>query len=824
MKIFAHFLSNSSTKKYLARLLVLLVLSSLLLSGCDAADWIGQLPGAPTASPDNEAASEPSPEPTVIPQPELTFKATMPADTPSDEIVFLSIVDEVTGLALNSDLYEMTFDEAASGMDKIVYSIKLPFPQDSVVKYRYERQAGEFRVLEHIADGSPVRYRMALTSNPIVIEDIVSRWTDTFFEEPTGRIIGNATNSVTGEPISDLLIAVGGAQTISAADGTFIIEGLPAGIHNLVGYAMDGTYQTFQQGAQIAIDSTTPTPISLTPAQFVPVTIQVTVPPGTPPLIPIRLAGNLKQLGNTFGNLSGGVSTLAVNMPQLEPLPDGKYTLTLSLPIGADIRYKYTFGDGFWNAEHTTEGDFALRQMVVKENPPIVEDAIESWFAGEPSYLQFEVTVPDNTPATDYVSIQFNPLFGWMPSIPMWSFGENRYAYLLFSPLNLPGGVSYRYCRSDQCGKADDIATPGENATGRPVDISSLPASTNDEVTAWVNLDADPATYPVLETAVAARPNFAAGLELVPAYHPTWQHIFPTSLEAMVNLEINWLMLSPTWTAVDNEPTSLQIIPGQDALAVDVQEQAQLAQDKGMQVALFPRVNYPDGAADWWNTPTHDFGWWVTWFDRYQSFLLHNAQLAAQSNAAALIIGGKGIDPALPGGVLPDGSPSGVPGDTAQRWRDMLAKVREVYSGPIYWALPFDSQTSQNLEAPTFIDATDGIYLLWSVPLTTDTGSDYAAREAEAARLLDTVIFPLQQQLQKPLTLGATIPSPELQTQFEDYSILLGAAAAREWISGFFSRGYYPPVILQDDSNSVHGKPAEAAIRHWYGAWSGATP
>jgi len=49
----------------------------------------------------------------------------------------------------------------------------------------------------------------------------------------------------------------------------------------------------------------------------------------------------------------------------------------------------------------------------------------------------------------------------------MWHLGEQRWAYILFSPLNVPGNISYRYCRAGQCGTADDIATPGLYGQGR---------------------------------------------------------------------------------------------------------------------------------------------------------------------------------------------------------------------------------------------------------------------------------------------------------------------------------------------------------------------
>jgi hypothetical protein len=63
------------------------------------------------------------------------------------------------------------------------------------------------------------------------------------------------------------------------------------------------------------------------------------------------MAGNLLQFGNTFSDLRGGLSTVADRMPVLTPLPDGRYSVSLFLPAGAHLEYKYTLGDGFWNSE-----------------------------------------------------------------------------------------------------------------------------------------------------------------------------------------------------------------------------------------------------------------------------------------------------------------------------------------------------------------------------------------------------------------------------------------------------------------------------------------
>jgi hypothetical protein len=48
---------------------------------------------------------------------------------------------------------------------------------------------------------------------------------------------------------------------------------------------------------------------------------------------------------------------------------------------------------------------------------------------------------------------------------------------------------------------------------------------------------------------------------------------------------------------------------------------------------------------------------------------------------------------------------------------------------------------------------------------------------------------------------------------------LLSAIQNRDWISGFFTRGYYPAAPLQDKSASLHGKPAASVLQAWFKAW-----
>lgn len=419
---------------------------------------------------------------------QVYFRVAIPGNTPPDQSVYLNILDEVTGLALNVEQYEMEKLDQTDEENRRLYEVNLPTTAGSSLKYRYTRQAEAIMVAEHTSSGEPVRYRIVQVDGPTYVEDIVSRWTDTEYQGPSGRIVGRVTDAVSGQPIEDLLILIGGFQTRSDPEGAFQIDGLPVGLHNLVGYAMDGAYQTFYQGAVIAPDLPTLTPIALVPRSSVEVNFLVKLPENTPPVVPVRIAGNLTQLGNTFETLLGGMSVDVSNMPSLQLHDDGLYRLSLSLPSGTDLRYKYTLGDGFWNAEHQNNGEFRLRQLIIPEQDTIVSNIVDSWSTETGQSITFDVTVPTNTPDGDFVSIQLNPIFGWTEPIPMWELSENRWAYVLFSPLNLPGNLSYRYCRNNLCGTADDINTPGEFGAGKPIDLNILPNIYSDQVDAWTDL------------------------------------------------------------------------------------------------------------------------------------------------------------------------------------------------------------------------------------------------------------------------------------------------------------------------------------------------
>ncbi len=779
------------------------------------------------------------PTPTPQPMAQTTFVVRLPEPLAANEALVLMILDEVTGLSLNPVLYQM------SPRDSLTFTAVLPLPLNAVVKYRYVRRSS-VQVMEDTSLGKLIRYRLFSVVGPGEVQDVVSDWGDRTYARQMGSIQGRVINADTGTPLPGILVTAAGVQFLTDSAGRFDLQGLPVGVHNLVAYSLDGIYLPFQQGAAVGAGQNTTVEIRARPAPMVSVTFSVVVPANTVPGSPVRIAGNLLQLGNTFADLQGGVSTNADRMPVMSLTADGRYVTTVSLPVGAYVQYKYTLGDGFWNAEHKTQGEFVLREMIVPAQDVILQDQVATWQAGSSSPILFEVTVPAVTPPGDIICIQFNP-YGWTEPIPMWPLGNNRWVYKLYSPLNMLGTFYYRYCRNAQCNSADDTATAGASAVGRAISTSLVDQDIQDTVTAWKWYE-NPEPTTLVGAVISPRPGgFVAGVELQPNFRPNWSYYTPQALTNIQALGANQVILTPTWTYSNLAPLGFVPVPGQDPMWIDSAIMISQARALGLNVALFPRPQFVDSAAQFWSAAPRDALWWQTWFDRYRAFAVNYADLASQTGSDTLILGGDWLIPALPGGTLADGSLSGVPPDAELRWKTVITEVRQHFNGRVLWALPYTPGSLQT--TLTFLQDTDGVYLLWSAGLTGQPGTSKADLSNEAGRLLDNEISPLASLLNKPIYIAVNYPSVagaatgcpshtpgsclewealsqpdsdsntaalDLQGQADLYEAMLTAINGRTWVAGIISRGYFPPVALQDKSASTHGKPAADILWYWF--------
>jgi hypothetical protein len=339
--------------------------------------------------------------------------------------------------------------------------------------------------------------------------------------------------------------------------------------------------------------------------------------------------------------------------------------------------------------------------------------------------------------------------------------------------------------------------------------------------------------------------DFIAGVAFQPSYHPSWGPLFSQAINNVQSLKVNWLILSPTWTFTNAAPPILEPLSSHDMLYPDLISSINFAHQHGLSIGIFPIPNFPVDMSSWWQIPTRDYYWWVSFFERYSNFILHHASVASSTNAATLILGGDWLDPALPGGHLEDGSSSNVPQDAETRWRVLISQVRERYSGKIAWALSYPDGVRN---PPPFLDTVDQIYILWTAQLADQPNASLVDMQARANAIINQDISPFQQQVGKPVIIAISYPSidggslgciailgggcldynllnppnpdiPELVLNLQDqanaYNGVLSAINDNDWITGFVSMGFYPPAILQDKSTSIHGKPASGVLWYW---------
>lgn len=782
----------------------------------------------------------PFPSPTPLPAAEAIFNVLPPEGTPVDADLAMVLLDEVTGLAYNTSTIPMT--RLADGR----WQARLTPPFGSLLRYRYIRRV-PIPADEVTAVGAPIPYRISHISGPIQIDDIVAAWSDAPYNGPVGRITGRIHDKLSGNVLPEILISVAGLTTFTDGEGSFRLDGLPPGLHNLVIFSPDGAYQTTQQGAVVAKESMTPVDLDLLPAKTVQVAFQVTVPTDTIAGIPVRIAGNVLQLGNIFSELTGGLRISSSHMPSLTLIDPTHYLAVVTLYAGTDLRYKYTLGDGLWNAERDSKGFFLTRQVIIPDHDLVIMDTVSTWHGSEMGSLSFYLTVPENTPSSDHLSIQFNPL-DWFEPIPMWSLGENEWFYTLHSPLDFGGELGYRYCRNLQCGGADDVETAGPNAVGRLVTPSQTSQNLMDEVTEWQWWDPTLPAATIVAPEITPRVDFEVGVAFLPTYQPNWITINTEAMTTVSDIGANAVILTPTWMLKQNNPTPiLAFDPAFAPFRDDLRAITADALSHGLQVAFRPSLLTADSHLEtWWMEAIRDSAWWTVWFEEYRSFILTYARQAQETGVSKLILGGPEIAPSLPGGQLPDGTPSNTPQDVESRWQSLIEEVRGLFSGQ----LAFEIELGQSLQPPPpFLQILDEVHIYWHAPLSAGDEPSIPGMQVVAGALFDETILADPELAGMPIVLSveylsvvgsatACAEAPDgscrppsafdqgsmvdqdleldLTGQAEAINAVLLEAYTQPTVKGFYVRGYNPTVALQDKSASVNGKPARDVLWYWY--------
>jgi len=725
----------------------------------------------------------------------------------------VDILDDVTGIDAAAMRYPL------QNVDEFTFTTTINLPKYGETRYRYIlTSSGD----EPETDGNNQRvlFRNVYVTPETTVNDLIAGWASSPYSGEFGRVEGAVTDVANSKTVPDVMIAIAGKVVYTDKTGRFHLSNVPVGVHRLTATSMDGAYQVFEQYVNVVAGLSTPAVVKLAALPEVKVTFMVK-PPDDAVGAPIRVAGNYYQFGSIYPYSPETVSTAAIRMPVMDRMPDGRYTLQLKLHAGSELRYKYTMGDGYINAERDAEGKRFTRRLIVPSRDIEIEDQIFSWRKDNLEPASITVRVNAALAMDDWVSLQLKGNT-WLAPFPMWPIGDNQWMYLLYE--DPASSFSYQVCRNDLC---DITYDPLSNNTPKQIDFN-VPDNNYIEVNQWNLWDATQAIQLPVSGEVKPDGKNLRGVEFAPDYQAGYLKRQIDVLPRLVDAGVNWLILTPTWKvkAINGLPffsiDSLSSISLADLSSVIAAAKAQ-----GMQVGLYPQLSFETTTNDWWQSSIRDQLWWQQWYFEYDRFVMNFAIFAQETEVDQLILGGSAVSPSLPDELITNERSMGTPKSSEEVWSELITKLKKSYTGSLLWTIPV---RGGNLPTYKFLDQMDGFYL--EVDSNSDENATYSMETV--SKYMDSVIVSFQIKYSKPFYLGLNSPSLQsfrssyelydrvispffpqygvdnvtMESQAYFYDTYVAIWKERPWIFGIASRGFFPGAELADFSSSIFGKPA----------------
>lgn len=759
------------------------------------------------------------------------FAVQAPQPPQQSQQLKLVLLDDIGGVEV-SHSYSMQMDGPLS------FSLSLPFQQGSLIHYRYA-SGGETEIQETGTDGSQAVDRWLSVVGNMEMDDRISAWQGQPERIDQGVIVGTISEGESRQPLPGIVVSCNGASTFTASDGAFVLAGLPVGECNLVAFSPSGEYSTFQQRASVKAEMFTQANFSLRRQSMTQLSIVAHLQPGEKldNQQSLRMVTNLPLIG------ASGLSHFAM----LSPSPGQDYFLRLSLPVGFDLHYRFTTGNAIWGTEHDVQGGSTTHEIIVPQQPAVVEDWVGPLFPQGIRPVTVHLQAPPETPAKDILSIQPAP-FGksWETPIPMTRLEDGTWALSLSPSQASPSEITYRFCRNSACGgefTSSQQAAPTDAAV-----LNFLPTDQSIDVivTKWSGLSQPKSPTPVFSSPSSPRgTDFVAGMAFQPNYSPDYAFFLESALTDASSLHANWVLFTPTWSFDSPSFPSIGAQPGLDPSWQDVSRLALDAEARGFRVALIPRILLRQAMPTSW-TPQD----YTEMASQLNGFLIHFADLANQTNAAALVLSPPQTL------FLPEGNPFAEQLATLvdPQWQALLPQVRSRYKGEIWAALPFSSSLPSAM--PQWAISSDRLLLLWAAPVAHSAGGGNDIQEFTPAfsRLLEETVRPLRDGYALPIIIALNYPSapnasqgcaplpeaclgfqpalsPEAavqnsavsQSDLDAQRALINAAALaindQPWVSGLVTYNNLLPLRLQDASANLRGKPGADVLAYWFSLW-----
>ena len=288
------------------------------------------------------------------------------------------------------------------------------------------------------------------------------------------------------------------------------------------------------------------------------------------------------------------------------------------------------------------------------------------------------------------------------------------------------------------------------------------------------------------------------------------------SLRLLKNLGVEWIAAIPYGFMQDHDETDVQRA-GHSIHTENDESMFQLALDArelGIKVMLKPQIWISHEA---WpgKIKMNDEADWKQWFESYEYWIIHYAIIAELMGADLFCIGTEMVETTV---------------QHPQRWRKIISKIRQVYTGPIVYA----ANWGKEFEEITFWDAVDYIGLDNYYPVRKSVKDDVSVIQ-EGFALQKEKLKAIAHRWRKPILFteigymaneGAGMGSQE--TQFSKYDEMAQAHCYRAALETYWNEPWFAGMYWWKwfsnpddrgqtaDDHSPHGRPAEKIIAEWY--------
>ncbi|MFL0409955.1 glycoside hydrolase family 113 [Microbacterium paludicola] len=280
------------------------------------------------------------------------------------------------------------------------------------------------------------------------------------------------------------------------------------------------------------------------------------------------------------------------------------------------------------------------------------------------------------------------------------------------------------------------------------------------------------------------------------------------SLDALAEVGARWNCV--TYAALQDKPSSTEIHWRDEPTVTDdeVRWAIRAARERGQRVMLKPVVNCADGT---WRAFIGFFEFdvpgepgWADWWESYTAFILHHARIAEEEAVELFVIGCEMVR-----------------ADRREaEWRELVRRVRAVYSGPITYNC--DKYQEDRI---TWWDAVDvisasGYYPSGAWPAQLDRIEEVVRAHGKPFLFIECGCPSREGAAQRPndWTFGG---DADAQEQADYLAEMFAQAGARDWVDGFVLWDWPAQLYPREDALAnrdycMFGKPGATVVREFY--------